>query len=338
MRPLRIGILGAARIAGTAIADPAAETGHRLVAIAARDRARARDFAERHGVERVLDGYAEVVTDPDVEVVYNPLPNALHGPWNIAALRAGKPVLTEKPFAGNAEEAAEVRAAAAEARLPIMEGFHYVHHPVTRRLHELLASGELGELRAVEVDMMMPAPADDDPRWSHRLAGGALMDLGCYSLHAHRMLAPWAGGAPRLVAASGGKRQGKPGVDEWLYADLEFPAGATGRARCHMAATERRFTCRVIGSKAEAIAADFVRPDIDDRVTVSGRNGNRVEELGRRASYTYQLEAFTAHLRDGAPLLNDADDAVETMKLIDACYRAAGFEPRPRGEPVDASG
>lgn len=335
MEPLRIGVLGAARIAGLAIAGPAAETGHRLVAVAARDWARAERFAARYGVERVLDSYAEVVADADVEVVYNPLPNGLHGPWNLAALRAGKPVLTEKPFAGNAEEAAEVRAAAAQAGLAIMEGFHYVHHPVTRRLHELLASGQLGELRLVEVDMVMPAPEDADPRWSHRLAGGALMDLGCYGLHLHRTLAPWAGGPPRVAAARAGERAGRPGVDEWLDADLEFPNGATGRVRCHMAAAQRRFTCRIVGSAGEATAADFVRPDTDDRVTVTGAHGSHVERLGTRASYSYQLEALAAHLRDGAPLVNDANEAVETMRLVDACYLAAGLEPRPRGEPVD---
>lgn len=148
MEPLRIGVLGAARISGLAIAGPARATGDRLVAVAARDRSRAEAFAATHGVERVAGGYADVLADPEVEVA--------------AAI---------------------------------------------------------------------PAPADGDPRWSLELAGGALMDLGCYALHAHRVLAPWAGGPPRLVAARGGERAGHPGVDEWLEADLEFPNGATGTAR-----------------------------------------------------------------------------------------------------------
>ena len=196
--PLRIGVLGAARIAALAIVDPAHATGDRLVAVAARDRRRAEAFAATHGVERVLETYAEVVADPEVEVVYNPLANGLHGPWNLAAVAAGKHVLTEKPSASNAEEAGEARDAATAAGVTFLEGFHYLYHPVTRRLHELLATGELGQLRHVEVDMVIPAPADDDPRWSLELAGGAMMDLGCYSLHAHRMLAPWAGGPPRV--------------------------------------------------------------------------------------------------------------------------------------------
>ncbi len=334
MEALRIGVLGAARIAGRSIGGPARTTGDRLVAIAARDRGRAEAFATEHGVERVLDGYAEVVADPAVELVYNPLVNGLHASWNLAAVRAGKHVLTEKPSASNAPEAREVRDAAAAAGVVVMEGFHYLFHPVTKRLHEVLAAGELGELRAVEVDTIMPAPADDDPRWSYDLAGGALMDVGCYALHAHRVLAPWAGGEPGLVAARGEARAGHPGVDEWLTAELEFPGGATGLARCRMAGDAWRFTYRVVGTRGEATVANFVQPHLDDRVTVITSGGERVERLGRRSSYTFQLEALAAHLRDGAPLPTDAEDAVRTMELIDECYRAAGLGPRPSGAPA----
>jgi predicted dehydrogenase len=328
--PLRIGVLGAARIAELAIVGPARVTGHRLVAVAARDRSRAETFAAEHDVERVLDSYADVLADPDVEVVYNPLANSLHGPWNLAALAAGKHVLTEKPSASYTEEAVEVRDAVAKAGTVFMEGFHYLFHPVTRRLHELLDSGELGELRHVETTMVMPAPPDTDPRWSFPLAGGALMDLGCYSLHAQRVLAPWAGGAPHLVAARGGERPGAPGVDEWLDAELEFPNGATGTARCHMAHHEWEMSYRIVGSLGEATATNFVQPHLDDRVLVRTASGERTEMLGRRSSYTYQLEAFAAHLRRGTPLRLDADDSVATMRLIDDCYQQAGFPPRPR--------
>jgi predicted dehydrogenase len=330
VEPLRIGVLGAARIAELSLVGPARATGHRLVAVAARDRSRAESFAAEHGVERVLDSYADLIADPEVEVVYNPLANGLHGPWNLAALAAGKHVLTEKPSASNTEEAVEVRDAVAKAGTVFMEAFHYLFHPVTRRLHELLDSGELGELRHVEALVAVPAPPAEDPRWSLPLAGGALMDLGCYSLHALRMLAPWAGGAPTLVSATGGGREGAPEVDEWLDADLAFPGGATGSARCHMDYSELRMTCRIVGSRGEATAMNFVLPHLDDRVVVRTAAGERTEELGKRSSYTYQLEAFAARVRDGAALPLDAEDAVTTMRLIDECYRDAGFQPRPR--------
>ncbi|TQJ91484.1 Gfo/Idh/MocA family protein [Streptomyces sp. SLBN-31] len=328
--PLRIGVLGAARITERALVDPARAAGHRLVAVAARDRARAEAFAAEHGVERVVGSYADLLADPEVEAVYNPLANGLHGPWNLAALAAGKHVLTEKPSASNAEEAAEVREAAAKAGTVFMEGFHYLFHPVTRRLHELLESGELGDLRRVETLVAIPAPDDGDPRWSLPLAGGAMMDLGCYGLHALRMLAPWAGGAPRLASAQGGERAGAPGVDEWLDAGLAFPGGATGSARCHMAYDGLEMSCRIIGTKGEASAPNFVLPHLDDRVVVRTAEGERTERLGTRSSYAYQLEAFAARVREGTPVPLDADDAVATMRLVDECYRAAGFAPRPR--------
>ncbi|MEV7393029.1 Gfo/Idh/MocA family oxidoreductase, partial [Streptomyces sp. NPDC091215] len=321
---------GGAGRAGRPRVGPARAVGPRVGGGAARDRVRAEAFAAEHGVERVVASYADLVADPEIEVVYNPLANGLHGPWNLAALQAGKHVLTEKPSASNAEEAAEVRDAAAKAGTVFMEGFHYLFHPVTRRLHELLDSGELGELRYAETMVAMPAPPDDDVRWSLPLAGGALMDLGCYSLHALRMLAPWAGGAPRLVAARGERRTGAGDVDEWLYADLEFPGIATGTARCHMGHHEWEMSLRVVGTRGEATAMNFVQPHLDDRVVVRTPAGERTEELGRRSSYTYQLEAFAAHLRHGAPLALDAEDALTTMRLIDGCYRAAGFPVRPR--------
>ena len=324
--PLRIGVLGAARISQQAIIDPAHATGDRLVAVAARDPERAKRFAAEHGVERALGSYADVITDPEVEIVYNPLANSLHGPWNLAAAAAGKHVLSEKPFASNASEARLVRDAAAAAGVTVLEGFHYVHHPVLLRMRALVDSGELGAVQRVESCFTMPAPPDDDPRWSWDLAGGALMDLGCYALHVQRRIA----GEPRVVSATGEERAGRPGVDERITAQLAFPGGATGEAHCDMAAADWRITCRVIGERGEAVAMNFVLPQRDDRIVVSTSDGERTEHLGTRSTYLYQLEAVRAHLRGGAPFPLDVDDAVATAELIDATYRAAGFAPRPR--------
>ncbi|GAA1576951.1 Gfo/Idh/MocA family oxidoreductase [Kribbella hippodromi] len=329
MEPLRIGILGAARIAGRAIAEPAKLTGARLVAVAARDTGRAEAFAAEHGVERVHATYQDLLDDPEIEAIYNPLANGLHGPWNLRALAAGKHVLTEKPSASNATEARQVRDAVQASGLVFMEGFHYAYHPALRRLQELIAKGELGDLQHVEATMVMPPPADDDPRWSLPLAGGAVMDVGCYALHAQRMFAAYAGGAPSLVSARAGERKRLPGVDEWLNADLEFPSGATGAVRTSMAAESVEFSLKVIGSRGEAFAPFYVLPQNDDRVIVTTKEDTWVEHLGTRTSYTYQLEAFAGAVRNGAPVLTDADDALATMELIDACYTAAGMTPRP---------
>jgi predicted dehydrogenase len=334
MEQLRIGILGASRIATRALIEPANAAGARLVVVAARDRDRAEAYAQQHRVERVADSYHDVIADPEVEAIYNPLANGLHGPWNLAAIAAGKHVLSEKPFASNAEEAAEVRDAAQRAGVHAVEAFHYTYHPLLRRLHDVMSSGELGELRSVETITAIPAPSANDPRWSPELAGGALMDLGCYSLRAVRELAPYAGGEPTLVGARGGERDGAPGVDEWIDAELVFPSGATGFARCNMNAADANMSMRVVATRGEAMLPSFAVPHRDPRLVIRTDNGERTEDLGARPSYAYQLDAFTTLVREGVPLPTNSDDAVVNMQLIDACYRAAGFEPRPRSPRV----
>jgi len=329
VEPLRLGILGAARITELAVIKPARITGTRLVAVAARDPSRAAAFADTPGIERVHQSYLDVINDPDVEAVYNPLANSLHARWNKAALEAGKHVFTEKPSASNAVEAEGVAALASTTDRQFFEGFHYLWHPLVARLHEILASGELGELRHVETVMDMPAPDAGDPRWSLELSGGALMDLGCYSLHSMRILAPFVGGEPALVSATGGERPGHPGVDEWLTAELAFPNGVTGTAGCNMASDHHQMSHRLVGTAGEAVITDFVNPHNDDRLIVTTSEGSRTEHLGRRSSYTYQLEAFTTAVRTGVPARTDAADAVRTMRLIDECYEAIGLPPRP---------
>jgi predicted dehydrogenase len=275
--------------------------------------------------------------------VYNPLPNALHGPWNLAAVAAGKHVLSEKPFASTADEAADVRAAALLGGVTVVEGFHYLYHPVMRRLFAILDAGELGELRRVDALIAMPEPDEGDPRWSFDLAGGALMDLGCYGLHVHRVLGRWGGGEPELVDAQAKERAVAPGVDESLEAQLRYPSGATGRMRCSMVHPRFEMTLRIEGSLGEATVLDFVQPHKDDRLVVSTDRSVRTEYLGTRSSYIYQLEEFITALRGGPAMPTGPDDAVATAQLIDQCYRAAGLPlrarksltPMPSNEGVD---
>jgi predicted dehydrogenase len=327
---LRIGVLGASRIAESAIVAPAAELGHRLVAVASRDRSRAATFAENHGVERVVASYQDVIDDAGVDVVYNPLANSLHAPWNLAAVAAGKPVLTEKPFARDQSEARRVADAADAAGVTVLEGFHYYFHPVTQRAFSLAADGVLGEITHVEVRMAMPAPADDDPRWSLEMAGGALMDLGCYGAHIMRSLGrlapPGIGGRPSITHAHA--KQRTPGIDEWCDVEVAFPGGATGLSANSMVADHSSYTIRIVGAAADLLVHDFIRPNHDDRITINAAAGTTVEHLGTRASYTYQLQAFADHVEHGTPLPFGTADAVANMALIDAAYRAAGMEPR----------
>ena len=331
--PLRIGVLGASRIAAAAVIEPARETGDRLVAVAARDPERAAAYARQHGFERVHASYADLLADPEIEVVYNPLANALHGPWNRAAVAAGKHVLSEKPFASTAAEARDVLDAAAAAPGGARGGTPPARSR-RRRLLALVGSGELGELRHVDAEFTMPAPPDDDPRWSLDLAGGALMDIGCYPLHVLRMLARQAGGEPEVVSATAVERAGRPGVDERVTAELALPGGATGTARADMGVAEVSITCRVVGTRGEATAVNYVLPQRDDRVVVRVGGDERTEHLGTRSTYLFQLEAVRAHLHDGSPFPLAPDDPLRTAELIDAVYTAAGLPLRPVHAPV----
>lgn len=335
MEPLRIGILGAARITQLALIKPAINTDTRVVAVAARDRNRAQAFADTHGIPRVHGSYDDLINDPDIEAIYNPLPNSLHGPWNRVALAARKQVLSEKPSAANAADAQDtLDAATAAPGVQFFEGFHYRYHPLITRLHQIVASGELGAIERVETVMDMPAPDATDPRWSLDLAGGALMDLGCYSLHSQRILGPLLGGEPHLLDAKAGERHGQPGVDEWFTAELRYPNGVPGTATCNMAATGWQMSHRVVGELGEAVIPEFINAHQDDRLLVTTHGGVRpacrTEHLGKTSSYTHQLRAFTAAVRTGQPAPTDAVDALATMQLIDNCYLAAGLQPRPR--------
>lgn len=327
---LRIGVLGASRIAESAIVGPAAELGHRLVAVAARDRGRAASFADKYGVERAVNSYQDVIDDPEVDAIYNPLANALHAPWNLAAIGAGKPVLSEKPFACNRSEARRVADAAATAGVTVLEGFHYYFHPVVQRAFALARDGTLGDVTRVEARMAMPAPDDSDPRWSYAMAGGALMDLGCYGLHIMRTLGrfavPGVEGRPTVQHAVAEQRE--PQVDARCDVALAFPGGATGLSANSMVADDYSFTLSIVGTEGNVLVHDFIRPSRDDRLTVRTPAGATVERHGDRASYTYQLEAFAAHVLTGAPLPFGLEDAVENMALVDTAYQAAGLTPR----------
>ncbi len=328
--PLRIGLLGASRIAVESVVTPAHDDGARLVAVAARDHDRATRFAAEHGVERVVADYRALIDDPEVEVVYNALPNSLHGPWNLAAIAAGKHVLTEKPFASNAAEARTVAEAAAAAGVVVFDAFHYRYHPVFARLLALIAQGEIGTLRSVTVRMVMPPPGADDLRWSLPLAGGVLMDLGCYALHVLDTVAAAQGGTAEVVLAEAVEHPDRPGVDAAFRVMMALPAGVRGVIECDMDNPGWELSVTASGDAGQARIANFIKVSSDDRLIVR-RSGvaERVEHLGTRSSYHFQLDALTAAVREGTAFPTDAVDGVRNLELIDTCYRRAGLSPRP---------
>lgn len=324
---LRIGILGAARIAPSAICIPAAVLGHQLVVVGARELSKAEAFRARWGVASAVEGYDAVVNHPEVDLVYNALPNSHHALWNIAALKAGKNVLSEKPFASNYEEAKGVADVAAVSPGKIIEGFHYQYHPLTKRVIEIAKSGELGNILTVASALNISPPGDSDIRWSLDLAGGALMDLGCYSLHIQRRLSlALFGEEPKLISAV--SREGRPGIDTSMEAELVYKNGAVGTLSCSMEFAHFECPLRIVGSEGELFVPSFVQPGKDDRLMVTVGDRRRTENLSRISSYTWQLQSFAEQIAGKEESLGGLGDALANAAFIDDIYRAAGMQPR----------
>ena len=323
--PVRIGILGAARIAPFALISPARSVPEvRVVAVAARDGERAAAFARKHGIEKAYAGYEALLADPEIDAVYNPLPNSLHAQLSIAALHAGKHVLCEKPLTANAEEAVAVAAAAEKAGRVLMEAFHWRYHPMALRMIEILRSRKLGKLKRIETFMCIPLPMPNDIRYQLKLAGGAGMDVGSYTVS---MLRHLSGEEPEVVAAQAWLKS--PGVDRRIEAEVRLPSGASGHLTASLwSRTLLRIEARVFCERGALIAINPVAPQLWHRLTVCVDGLRQRESFPKTATYLHQLRAFAAAVQTGQPIATGPQDAVANMRVIDAMYRAAGLQPR----------
>ena len=326
MADLRIGVLGAARIAPSALIRPAAAVpGVEVAAVAARDPARAAAFARKHGVATVHQSYDDLIADPGIDAVYNPLPNALHAEWTLKALAAGKHVLCEKPFTSNESEAREVAAVAERSGLVVMEAYHYRYHLMASMIDTIAHDGRLGEIESVRTWMCFPLPKFSDIRYSYPLGGGTTMDC-CYAVHALRLAGP---SEPTVVSAR--PTLHTPDIDRAMQVTYAFPNGATGRSVASMWSHRLfRFALRVGGSKGELRVTNFIAPQFWNRLSLTIDGRRRHERVRGEPTYDAQLRAFVAAIRDGGPVLTTPQDAIVTMRLIDDIYRAAGMPIRGR--------
>ncbi|MEL7109266.1 MAG: Gfo/Idh/MocA family oxidoreductase [Pseudomonadota bacterium] len=320
MSGIGIGLLGAARITKKAIVDPVQVTSNcHLATIAARDLARAEAYAKDHGVGEAVATYEDVVSSPNVDLVYNPLPINLHAEWTIKALQAGKDVLCEKPFAMNFDEAKAMVDAATASGKRLIEAFHYRYHPAFETCLAWLAADEIGELRELRAAFDVEIK-DNGTEIRHRVetGGGAMMDLGCYPLH-------WAltvmGEAPQDVSASATLTP--TGVDETLQADLGFASGAEAHLTTSMApGTPFRAEMMLIGSKGEIIFTNPLAPHSRGRLRTSMGREAEVSEI---PTYTWQLAAVLKALQLGTALPTEGDMILLQQKALDDVYTAAGL-------------
>ena len=315
----RIGLLGASGIAPLAIIQPA---GRRddcdVVCVAARDGGKARDYASQHGIADAVEGYEALLAREDIDLVYNGLMQNRHADLSIAAVDSGKAVLCEKPFAMNAGEAEAMVAASERTRRPLIEAFHYRHHPAFRALE--VALPRLGPLREVSGRFTVPLPPEGT-RFDLSLGGGSLMDLGCYPLHALRTL---CGTEPMIISAEA--VEGPAGIDESITATLDFE-GVKGTVHSDMSATaERGLNLHLVGRDGEASIMNFVHPYRGHHITVADEIVS--EGTTERTTFDYQLDHVLDVMAGKADPLTGGADALANMRAIDAIYRAAGMQPR----------
>jgi xylose dehydrogenase (NAD/NADP) len=282
------------------------------LAIASRDQSRAEQAAREHDVPRAYGSYEELVDDADLDAVYNPLPNALHAEWTKRAADAGLDVLCEKPLAVDASEAREMVEYCEERGVTLMEAFMYRYHPRTRRAAEI-ARGELGEIRHVDAAFHFSLPDREDVRLDPDLAGGSLMDVGCYAVTAARLFL----GEPAWASATAIDRR-NCGVETSLTGLLGFEDGATAAVSSGFDASIHRYT--VIGSEGRMQVDEAFVPDGETTLTYAV-DGREVEErFDPVDQYRLEVEAFVDAVRSGERPRTDGAEAVRTMRTIDALY------------------
>jgi predicted dehydrogenase len=205
----------------------------------------------------------------------------------------------------------------------VIEAFHYRYHPTMVRAIEIVRSGEIGELVSVESGFVVSGRPMDDIRWNLALAGGGLMDVGCYPVHLVRSI---VGSEPTVLGARA--IEGKPGVDGEITIDLEFPGGIAGKVRSSMIANAPEVYAAITGTEGLIEIANPFLPHNGSTITIHAGEAQRHETPTAEASYNFQLRAVVDTVLNGAPILTGTADAIANMVVIDAAYRAAGMQPR----------
>jgi len=329
---LRWGILSTANIAVSKVI-PGTQKAERceVVAIASRDADRARAAADRLGIAKAHGSYEDLLADDEVDAVYVPLPNHLHAQWAIAAAGAGKHVLCEKPLALNAAQAQEMVDACAAGGVRLMEAFMYRLHPSWEAVRELIGAGRIGELRAVQSWFSYFNDDPDDIRNVAEYGGGALLDIGCYSVNLSRML---FGGEPDGIAAAT-TRDPSDGTDVVTSAILGFGDGVATFTcstrtepdqRVHVYGTRGRISVGIpFNIPRDAPAQVSVTKSGDPRVAPA----TEVLTFDPADQYQIQAERFARAVLDDEPVPIPPEDAVANLRVIDGIFRVgdARWEP-----------
>jgi predicted dehydrogenase len=324
MEPVRFGVIGTAKIAIQKVIPAMQQSEHcRIVAIASREGARAQAAADALGIPRAYGSYAELLQDPEIEAVYNPLPNHLHVPVSIEAAAAGKHVLCEKPIALTIEEARRLVAARDHAGVLIQEAFMVRDHPQWLRARELVRAGEIGELRVVQGSFSYMNVDPANVRNQAGIGGGGLYDIGCYPIVTSRFLFE---AEPTRVAS---QIEYDPNFETDRLASvlLQFPAGQALFCCSTQLVPYQRMQILGTHGRIEIEIPFNAPPDRPCRIFVDdgaqlGDASARLETFDVINQYTLQGDLFARAIREGTPLAFPLEDAVANMRVLDAIFRA----------------
>lgn len=323
-KKVRWGVLGVAKIA-TEKVIPAMQRGRfsEVVAIASRDQARAQAAARTLGLAKAHGSYEALIADPEIDALYNPLPNHLHVPWTIRSLEAGKHVLCEKPIGLTVAEASQLIAVRDRTGRKVQEAFMVRTHPQWLRVQSLVGEGRIGELRSIMGYFSYFNRDTGNIRNVHEFGGGAVMDIGCYLIHTARMI---FGVEPRRVVSLV-ERDPTMKVDRLASIVLDFEHGqAIGTCSTQVVPYQR---VHVVGTKGRIeVEIPFNAPPdrpcrifVDEGRTLSGEDRETIE-LPVVDQYTVQGDLFSAAILEDGPVVYPMEDTVANMKVIDAVFRS----------------
>ncbi len=314
---IRWGILSTANI-GRKKVIPAIQNSRNgeVAAVASRSLDRARAFADELSIPTAYGAYEELIADPDIDAIYNPLPNSEHATWSIRCAEAGKPTLCEKPLASDAREAQKMVDAFATQGVLFAEAFMYRFHPQTQKVRAMVDEGAIGEVQTLSAAFTFPVRDEGDIRLSKPLAGGAVMDVGCYCINVMRLMTGEEPAEAHAAARFGEESQ----VDELLAGVLRFPSGAVGHFDCSLRAF-RTHTYEIRGTTGRIqVEAGFIMP-ADQAATIRYWQGDAdaYEEIAVPPADHYQLmvEDFADALLENRPPRFPPEDAVRNMEVID---------------------
>ncbi|MFX3635103.1 MAG: Gfo/Idh/MocA family protein [Candidatus Pristimantibacillus sp.] len=323
---LRWGVLSSASIAIHKVI-PAIQQSERgeVTAIASRELAKAEVTAAALQIPKAYGSYEELLADPDIDAIYVPLPNHLHKEWTIKAAAAGKHVLCEKPIALNAAEAQEIIDACREAGVVYAEAFMYRHHPRYARIREIIASGEIGELRGITGAFTFNNAADtNNVRYHAEWGGGSLYDVGCYPISAARYL---LGKEPVAVSVHSFFSEQHDGVDMMSSGIVEFPGDVSLNFDCGMWASDRS-RLEVFGTKGRIEVLNPFGPSANDQIMITVNNEQRIEGPYNLNTYIIQIDRFAKVVAGEAEPLVNPDDIRAGMAVIEACLLSARTKTR----------